>query len=74
MSTLAKTKKPARKIVARRGAPPRVTLVLPPAKATAGDLLRSLKDGSFDAAASKGDWAKVESAYKGRASSHHLRK
>ncbi len=49
------------------------TLPLPPAKATAGDLLRRLHDGSYDAAAAKVDWDSVEWAVKNRRSSRSLR-
>ncbi len=49
------------------------TLPLPPAKATAGDLLRRLRDGSYDAAAAKVDWDGVEWAVKNRRSSRSLR-
>jgi hypothetical protein len=86
MSTLTKPKAAARKTVSkpaakRRIAAPKVKnidveapLPLPPAKTTVAALLRSLNDGSFDAAAAKGDWAKVELAYRNRSSSRLLRK
>jgi hypothetical protein len=82
MSTL--TTKPAARKVRRRPAAKKLTLeqeilslvgtrTPPPAKATTADLLRSLHDGTFDAAAAKIDWARVELAYKSRASSSLLR-
>lgn len=48
---------------ASRGTPP-------PAKGTAADLLAALDDGSYAAAAAKGDWAAVETTAKGRRSRH----
>jgi hypothetical protein len=46
---------------------------LPAPTGTTKDLLTSLKDGSFAAAAAKCDWAIVERAVKSRRSSRHLR-
>ncbi len=82
MSTL--TTKPAARRVHRRPAGKKPTLeqeilslvgtcTPPPAKGSAADLLRDLHDGTFDAAAAKIDWARVELAYKSRASSSLLR-
>lgn len=53
--------------------PAGVKIRTPAPKATAGDLLASLEDGSFDAAAAKGDWAVVERVVKSRASARALR-
>lgn len=83
MSTL--TKMPAaRKLAARRPAAKKLTLeqeilslvgtrTPPPAKGSGADLLRDLHDGTFDAAAAKIDWARVELAYNSRACSSVLR-
>lgn len=78
MSTLTKAKKPARKTSRRPGKtadaiPGLLPVRTPPkAKATAGDLLRSMKDGSWDAAAAKCDWDIVERAVKNRSSSPRI--
>lgn len=45
----------------------------PPAKFTTADVLRSLRDGSFDQAAAKCDWDLVETTVKNRRSSVALR-
>lgn len=84
MSTL--TKKPAARKPVPRRRPSAKKLTLeqeilplvgtrtpPPSKFTAADLLRDLHDGTFDAAAAKCDWARVELAHKSRASSRWLR-
>ena len=80
MSTLTKAKKPGRKPSTRRTPKKSAlekeilslvgTCKLPPAKGTAADLLRDVESGEWG----KGvDWARVELAYKSRASSRHLR-
>lgn len=88
MSTLAKkpvTKKAAvrkptvRRLAAKKLTPEQEILALvgtrtpPPAKSTTVDLLRSLRDGSFDKAAAKVDWDIVETVVKNRRSSASLR-
>jgi hypothetical protein len=74
MPTLAKTKKPARRVVKptlrRRPAAPAVAL--PPAKCSADDLLRALDDGSYAKSTAGIDWNKVERAVKGRRSARML--
>lgn len=50
-----------------------VRLTPPPAKATTADLLRSLRDGSYDAAAAKVDWDIVERVVSNRRSAPTLR-
>jgi hypothetical protein len=86
MKTLTKpaAKKPLVKRLARKSAGRKpsattnvdsevVRLTPPPAKATTADLLRSLRDGSYDAAAAKVDWDIVERVVSDRRSATTLR-